>query len=128
MTYAKLDQLTLPASAQLSDGRWVSNYTLLPDTVLKAEGWLPLEEVKPLLADGQYHAIDSVVQLKDRIVATYIAKTPAPDPVQAELDRYKTAVAEVTAINTSAALKTTLADAVERLKVAVGQTMKGKIL
>ena len=39
--------------------------------------------------------------------------------VKAELDRYKQAVAEVTALNTSAALKTTLVDAVNRLKVAV---------
>jgi hypothetical protein len=58
---------------------------------------------------------------------TEITNPPEPidpatlDPValKVELDRYKTAVAEVTAINTSTALKTTLADAVNRLKTAV---------
>lgn len=40
--------------------------------------------------------------------------------VRAELDRYKRAVAEAVSINTATALKATLADAVNRLKVAVG--------
>lgn len=119
MIFAKIDQLSLPSTGQLADGRWVSNYDKLPEATLRAEGWLPLEEVKPLLADGQYHELSGVVQLKGRIVATYIAKTPAPDPVQAELDRYKLAVAEVTAINTATALKADLAGAVNRLKAAV---------
>ena len=46
--------------------------------------------------------------------------------VKAELDRYKQAVAEVTAINTSTALKTTLVDAVNRLKVAVAEPIEVK--
>ena len=126
--YAKLPYQTLPQSAQLSDGRWVSNYDKLPDIILRAEGWLPLEEVKPLLADGQYHELSGVVQLKDRIVATYKAVTPPIDPIQAELDRYKQAVAEVTALNTSTALKTTLVDAVNRLKVAVAEPIVKEIV
>ena len=119
MSYAKIDQLTLPTSAQLSDGRWVSNYDKLPvDTLLK-EGWLPLTEVRPLLSVGRYHELDSVVSDGRAVTATYKAVAPPPDPVQAELDRYKLAVAEVTAINTATALKTTLVDAVNRLKTAV---------
>lgn len=39
--------------------------------------------------------------------------------VQAELDRYKAAVAEVTAINTATALKADLVSALSRLKTAV---------
>lgn len=88
--YAKVNQLTLPKSAQLSDGRWVSNYNLLPDTVLKAEGWLPLEEVKPLLADGQYHELKSVIESDGHIVATYRVVTPEPpidpEPILTELE------------------------------------------
>ena len=46
--------------------------------------------------------------------------------VKAELDRYKQAVAEVTAINTSTALKADLAGAVNRLKVAVAEPIEVK--
>ena len=35
----------LPTSGILQDGRTVSNYHLLPDETLLAEGWLPCEEV-----------------------------------------------------------------------------------
>ena len=88
--YAKLNQLTLPTSAQLSDGRWVSNYDKLPvDTLLK-EDWLPLEEVKPLLADGQYYELESVIESDGHIVATYRVVTPEPpidpEPILTELE------------------------------------------
>ena len=37
----------VPTSGVLQDGRTVSNYHLLPDETLLAEGWLPCEEIKP---------------------------------------------------------------------------------
>lgn len=79
--YAKLEPLTigLPSSAQLSDGRWVSNFHLLPHETLVSEGWLPLDEVKPLLAEGQYHELDTAVEVDGRIVATYKVITPEPE-------------------------------------------------
>lgn len=40
-------ELSLPYMGVLSDGRTVSNYNLLPESVLLAEGWLPLIEDKP---------------------------------------------------------------------------------
>ena len=40
-------QVGLPESGMLKDGRTVSGYNLLPDNALKAEGWLPLEQVMP---------------------------------------------------------------------------------
>lgn len=79
MTYAKLPYQTLPSSAQLKSGAWVSNYHLLPDTILKAEGWLPLDEVKPVLTEGQYHELDTAVEVDGRIVATYKVITPEPE-------------------------------------------------
>jgi len=50
--YAKVEnnqvtQAYLPTSGTLSDGRSVSNYNLLPEETLLAEGWLPLIENKP---------------------------------------------------------------------------------
>lgn len=90
MNYAKQNQLTLPSTGRLSDGRWVSNYDKLPEATLRAEGWLPLEEVKPLLADGQYHELESVIESDGHIVATYRVVTPEPpidpEPILTELE------------------------------------------
>lgn len=85
--YAKLPFQTLPSSGQLANGLWVSNYNLLPDDMLLAEGWLPLEEVRPVLTDGQYYQLDSAIEENGKIVATYIAidiPAPAVDPIVEE--------------------------------------------
>ena len=122
--YAKLNplQIGLPQNAQKKDGTWVSNYHLLPADILTKEGWLTAEEVKPVCTETQTLVLDMAVQMKGRIVLTYKAVDIPPDPLQvaqAELDKYKQAVAEVVSINTATALKTTLVDAVNRLKTAV---------
>lgn len=77
--YAKLPYQTLPSSAQLKSGAWVSNYDKLPDTILLQEGWLPLDEVKPVLTEGQYHELDTAVEVDGRIVATYRVITHEPE-------------------------------------------------
>ena len=78
------------------------------------------------LTDGK--RVVSAIDIPTADIPKWSEVVKPPDPmdaeaelplVKAELDRYKQAVAEVTAINTSAALKTTLVDAVNRLKVAV---------
>jgi len=43
----QVTQAHLPTSGILQDGRTVSNYHLLPESVLLAEGWLPLELNQP---------------------------------------------------------------------------------
>lgn len=67
-------RLGLPSTAQLNDGRWVSNYHLLTEDILIAEGWKPVEEVKPPYnPETQYLEIDMVVDEGERVVVTYRA-------------------------------------------------------
>lgn len=67
-------ELYLPSSGTLSDGRTVSNYNLLPNDVLLAEGWKPLEEVKPVFDEAtQILQFNSAIDNGASIVATYIA-------------------------------------------------------
>lgn len=89
-----------------------------------------------LIADDAKALTDGIVitdcidiPVADIIKWSEVVKPPEPIPldpvdelplVRAELDRYKRAVAGVVSINTSTALKGTLVDAVNRLKVAVG--------
>jgi hypothetical protein len=77
--YAKAEngivtQTSLPTSGILSDGRSVSNYNLLPVSVLFVEGWLPLE-----LNEPEYNPATQELQLVDytieaaRVIANYEA-------------------------------------------------------
>ena len=91
--YAKLNPLIIgaPSSAQLSDGRWVSNFHLLPHETLIAEGWRELEEVKPAYDEAtQYLEQDSAVEENGKIVVTYVAvNLPVeidPEPILTELE------------------------------------------
>jgi hypothetical protein len=67
-------QVGLPSSGILSDGRSVSNYNLLPESVLLSEGWLPLE-----LNEPEYNPATQELQLIDytieaaRVIANYEA-------------------------------------------------------
>ena len=59
-------------SGVLSDGRTVGNYNLLPVKILEAEGWLPLEEVKPPYDElTQMLELESTAEVDGKIVATY---------------------------------------------------------
>lgn len=67
-------ELSLPQTGVLSDGRTVSNYHLLPESVLFSEGWLPCEEIKPEYnAELQYLVVETAIQQGDIIVVTYKA-------------------------------------------------------
>ena len=70
----QVTQAHLPTSGILQDGRTVSNYHLLPDETLLAEGWLPCEEVKPEYDEAtQYLVIDTAVVQGDKAIVTYKA-------------------------------------------------------
>lgn len=67
-------ELTLPFTGILKDGRTVSNYNLLPTETLKAEGWKPMEEVKPTYDEAtQYLAVDTAIDAGDKITVAYKA-------------------------------------------------------
>jgi hypothetical protein len=79
-------QTSLPTSGALSDGRSVSNYNLLPESVLLAEGWLPLElnepEYNPTTQLLQF--VDYTIEI-DRAIANYEAVIlPEPEPTAQE--------------------------------------------
>lgn len=81
--YAKLDGNTIqkiPINAQLANGAWVSNYNLLPDAILKAEGWKTLIEVKPEYnEETQYLEQDSIAEGEETITVTYVAVDIPPN-------------------------------------------------
>jgi hypothetical protein len=89
--YAKVEngqvvQVGLPSSGALSDGRSVSNYSLLPESVLLTEGWLPLE-----LNEPEYNPAIQELQLVDytieaaRVIANYEAVALSePEPTVQE--------------------------------------------
>jgi len=80
-------ELFLPTSGTLSDGRTVSNYHLLPAEMLIAEGWKPIEEVKPAFDEAtQYLQMDSAVDTGDKITVTYVAVAIPTDELSAMED------------------------------------------
>jgi len=88
----EIKQYKLPKSGYLKDGTSVSGYHLLSQAILKAEGWLPLEdnppefdvEIEYLIADG-YEILITKVKKKYRIELI-------PDEVPNPIDLLLTAV------------------------------------
>lgn len=78
-------QAGLPESGALQDGRMVSGYNLLPDDVLKAEGWLPLEQIIPVYdAETQHIMHDSYTVETDKVVETFtVCETTVPINIEA---------------------------------------------
>ena len=77
----QVTQAHLPTTGEL-DGRTVSNYNLLPESVLLAEGWLPLVEGKPVYdADTQELRLTGYTIEADKVTANYeaVAKEPTTD-------------------------------------------------
>jgi hypothetical protein len=65
-------QTTLPSTGYLSNGESVSGYNLLPESVLKAEGWLPLEENRPEYnAENETLELDNYTIEADKVTANY---------------------------------------------------------
>jgi hypothetical protein len=55
----------LPSAGVLSDGRTVSNYNLLPPSILAGEGW------KEVITAGTGTVVESAVDNGDTITVTY---------------------------------------------------------
>ena len=71
----------LPKSGVIN-GATIMNYHNLPQETLEAEGWLPVEEVKPEYnVETERLKLDSEVIEADRIVKTYTVEAiPEPTP------------------------------------------------
>jgi hypothetical protein len=82
----EIKQYSLPKTGTLKDGRTVSGYYLLPEEVLKQEGWLPLEDIQPEYDENtQYLTSDGYEILEDKIVKKYKVEN-IPRPQQNEID------------------------------------------
>jgi len=103
----------LPKSG-IINGTSIMNYHRLPQETLIAEGWLPVEEVKPEYnAETERLRLDSEVIEKDKIVRTYLVEAiPAPTPAihDITLTADKT---QITANGTDAATITATFDGTE---------------
>jgi len=71
----------LPKTGRLSDGSWVSNYHLLPEETLLAEGWLPLVDEPPETDEKHRAVITGYDIYTDRVEAVYEIKEIIPMPV-----------------------------------------------
>jgi len=103
----------LPKSGIIK-GATIMNYHKLPQKTLIAEGWLPVEEIKPdYNAETERLRLDSEVIEKDKIVRTYLVEAiPAPTPAihDITLTADKT---QITANGTDASTITATFDGVE---------------
>lgn len=87
---------SLPKVGTLKDGRTVSGYNLLDEEILKNEGWLPLEDIKPEYdEETQYLVDDGYEILEDKVVKKYkVENIPEPEIVDEPIDDEKIAMAE----------------------------------
>ncbi len=92
----EIKQYQLPKVGTLSDGRTVSGYHLLDIEILKDEGWLPLEDVKPEYdVETQYLVNDGYEILEDKVIKKYsIVDIPEPQPNEIEILNNKIAELE----------------------------------
>ena len=77
-----IEQYQLPKVGTLKDGRTVSGYHLLGEDILREEGWLPLEDIKPEYdEETQYLVNDGYEILEDKVVKKYkVENIPEPQP------------------------------------------------
>ena len=94
----EIKQYFLPKVGALSDGRTVSGYHLLDEEILKEEGWLPLEDIKPEYdVETQYLVNDGYEILEDKVTKKYrVEDIPEPtEPELSEMDLLKTEITEL---------------------------------
>ena len=87
----EIAQYSLPKTGTLKNGSTVSGYHLLDEEVLKEEGWLPLEDIKPEYdEETQYLVNDGYEILEDKVIKKYrIEEIPEPQPDELqELSNY----------------------------------------
>ncbi|HZK00299.1 MAG TPA: hypothetical protein VFC79_09835, partial [Tissierellaceae bacterium] len=82
-----IKQYSLPKVGTLSDGTTVSGYHLLDVEILKAEGWLPLEDNPPTYnSETEYLIQDGYEILEDKVKKKYkIELIPEEKPNEFQL-------------------------------------------
>jgi len=105
MNYAKVEngqviQIGLPSTGTLKDGSTVAGYNLLDESVLLAEGWLPLIENKPECnPETEYLEFVDYTVGENEVVANYTVKQIEPViPVPTLEERLESAEAAILAM------------------------------
>ena len=88
---------SLPKTGTLSIGETVSGYHLLDEEILKEEGWLPLEDIKPDYdEETQYLSNDGYEILEDKVVKKYriedIVEEVEPRDLEVEIEELRQAL------------------------------------
>lgn len=94
---SEIKQYNLPKTGTLKNGSTVSGYHLLDENILKDEGWLPLEDVKPEYDEEiQYLVNDGYEILEDKVIKKYriedIAEEVEPRDLEQEIDELRQAL------------------------------------
>ncbi len=90
----EIKQYQLPKVGTLKDGSTVSGYHLLDEDILRDEGWLPLEDVKPEYdEETQYLANDGYEILEDKVIKKYrieeIPEREEPRDLEVEIEELR---------------------------------------
>ena len=87
----KIVKYSLPKTGILSTGETVSGYHLLDEEILKDEGWLPLEDIRPEYDNETHYLQPSGYDIQDdKVVRLYeIVEIPPRDPDPDPMDRIK---------------------------------------
>lgn len=90
----EITQYSLPKTGILKNGSTVSGYHLLDEEILKEEGWLPLEDIKPDYdEETQYIANDGYEILEDKAIKKYrveeIPEREEPRDLEAEIEELR---------------------------------------
>ena len=68
----KITKYSLPKTGMLSTGETVSSYHLLDEGILKQEGWLPLEDIRPEYDNETHYLQPSGYDIQeDKVVRLY---------------------------------------------------------
>src|SRR5690554_2660528 len=84
----------LSKTGTLKDGRTVSGYHLLDEEILKDEGWLHLEDIKPEYdEETQYLVNDGYEILEDKVIKKYrieeIPEKEEPRDLEVEIEELR---------------------------------------
>ncbi len=90
----KIEQYNLPKTGTLKDGSTVSGYHLLDEDILREEGWLPLEDIKPEHDEETQHlANDGYEILEDKAIKKYrieeIPEREQPRDLESEIEELR---------------------------------------
>ena len=90
----EIKQYNLPKTGTLSTGETVSGYHLLDEDILRDEGWLPLEDIKPEHdEETQYLIQDGYEILENKVIKKYkiedISEREEPRDLEQEIEELR---------------------------------------